>query len=134
ELLVVKLELLAQERQWVVMLADVPLLLLRPIHLRVADVVADEPVRVAVQEDRSPARAGVLERLLRSLVDLLDVLPVDLDRRHAERLRAFREIAYRRVLPLGRGLGPLVVLEHEDSGDLPELREVQRLVEGADVR
>ena len=38
------------------------------------------------------------------------------------------------MLRLRRGLGPVVVLEHEDGGDLPELRHVQRLVERADVR
>ena len=76
----------------------------------------------------------MLERLARRLVDGLDVLAVDLDRLHAERLRALGEVADRRVLRLRRRLGPVVVLEHEDGGDLPELRHVERLVERADVR
>src|SRR6266540_2020489 len=116
------------------MLADVLLLFLRPVDLRVTDVVAHEPVGVAVEEDRPLARTCVLERLLRCLVDRCDVLSVDLDRCHSVCLGALRQVADRRVLRLGRRLRPLVVLEHEDRRDLPELRHVQRFVEGADVR
>ena len=76
----------------------------------------------------------MLERLPGDLVHRLDVLAVGLHRLHPERLRAVGKVADRRVLRLRRRLGPLVVLEHEDRRDLPELREVQRLVERADVR
>src|SRR6266540_1576143 len=116
------------------MLADVLLLFLRPVDLRVTDVVAHEPVGVAVEEDRPLARTCVLERLLRCLVDRCDVLSVDLDRCHSVCLGALRQVADRRVLRLGRRLRPLVVLEHEDRRDLPELRHVQGFMEGADVR
>jgi hypothetical protein len=67
-------------------------------------------------------------------VHLLDVLAVDLHDLHPEGLGALAEVADRRVLQLWSGLGPVVVLEHEDGRNLPELRQVERLVEGADVR
>ncbi len=76
----------------------------------------------------------MLERLPRRLVDRLDVLAVDLDRLHAERLRAVGEVADRRVLPLGGRLGPVLSSQHEHRGHFPELCKVERFVEGADVR
>ena len=77
----------------------------------------------------------MLERLARLLVDLLDVLAVDLDRGHVVGERALGHVVPdRRVLPARRRLGPLVVLADEERLRLPELREVERLVEGAGVR
>src|SRR5919204_343979 len=80
------------------------LILFRAIDLRIADVVADEPVGVEVQQHWALARARVLEGGSRSLVDGLDVLTVDLDRLHAVRLRALRQVADRRMLNLWRRL------------------------------
>ena len=72
---------------------------------------------------------------MRRVVDLLDVLAVDLDRVHVVGERALRHVVPdRRVLPARRRLGPLVVLADEHRLRLPELREVERLVEGAGVR
>src|SRR6266542_1746444 len=134
ELLVRDAELLPQQHDRIAGRAEPAGLLLVAVHLRVADVVAGEALGVEVDEDGPLAGARVLERLPRGLVDRLDVLAVGLQRLHAERLGALREIAQRCVLRLRRRLGPLVVLEHEDGGNAPELREVERLVEGADVR
>src|SRR6185436_7084025 len=108
--------------------------LLRAVDLRIADVMPDEAVRVHREEDRALAAARVLKRTPRRLVDRLDVLTVDLDRLHSEGDRALGHIFDRHVLP-GRGrLSPVVVLADEDGWNLPELRHVERLVEGADVR
>ena len=77
----------------------------------------------------------MLERVVRSLVDRLHVLAVDLHRPHVVRERALRHVVPdRRVLPARRRLRPVVVLADEDRLRLPELREVERLMEGADVR
>src|SRR4029078_7570408 len=51
-----------------------------------------------------------------------------------ERLGPLRQVLDRKLLRRRRRLGPVVVLADEDRGHAPELREVQRLVEGADVR
>src|SRR5581483_3754427 len=115
-------------------LAKLLLLTLRPVDLRVADVVADEPVGLREQEDRPLAGPRVLERPLCRPVDRLDVLAVDVRRVHAERDRALLEIGDRQLLRRGGRLGVVVVLADEDGGDLPELGQVEGLVEGADVR
>ena len=78
----------------------------------------------------------MVARSQRREVHGLDVLPVDLDQLHPERLRALPQLVDRErgVLRVRRRLGPAVVLEHEDRRHLPELREVERLVERARVR
>ena len=78
----------------------------------------------------------VLPRGERGEVDGLDVLAVGLDELHPVRLRALAELVHRKrqMLLRRRRLGPAVVLEDEDRGHLPELAEVQRLVERAGVR
>jgi hypothetical protein len=78
ELLVGELELCAQELDRILRVAKLLDLLLRPVDLGVADVVADETVGADVEEDGTLARDGVLARLTRRGVDLLDVLAVDL--------------------------------------------------------
>src|SRR3954462_1427000 len=109
--------------------------LLRPVHLRVADVVPVHAVGLDVEEDRAFPGARMLERVLGRLVHRLAVLPVDLDRAHVVRERALRHVVpHRRVLPARCRLGPMVVLADEHRLRLPELREVERLVERADVR
>ena len=110
------------------------LLALRPVDLRVADVVADEPERLREQEDRPRALAGVRERPRCRRVDGLDVLPVHRHRAHPERDGALREVGDRQLLMRGRRLRVVVVLADEDRGQLPQLREVERLVERPDVR
>ena len=66
----------------------------------------------------------------------LHVLPVGLDELHAVRMGALAELVHgeRQVLLRGRRFGPAVVLEHEHRRHLPELAEVQRLVERPRVR
>src|SRR5882724_7304337 len=76
----------------------------------------------------------MLQRAGGDLVHLLDVLAVDLHGLHSERLGALAEVTDRRVLALRRRLGPVVVLADEQGRNGPELGEVERLVEGADVR
>src|SRR5207253_7008498 len=134
EVLVRDAQLLAQQLDRITRLAQLPRLVAVAIDLWIADVVAREPDRLEVDEDGPAPAARVVESLARRAVDDLDVLPVGLQRLHPEGFRALREVADRGVLRLGRRLGPLVVLEHEHRGHLPELREVERLVEGADVR
>src|SRR5205085_2713177 len=131
ELLVGHAEAVAQVVERVVR-RRVLAVLLRAVDLRVADVVAVQALRLDVEEHWALAGARVLERLLRGVVDRLDVLPVDLDLAHVERERALRHVVpHRPVLPARRRLRPVVVLADEDRLRLPELREVERLVEGA---
>jgi hypothetical protein len=75
----------------------------------------------------------VPERLERGEVNRLDVLPVHLRRAHPVRRGALRQVSDRLMLGLRRRFGPTIVLADEDDRDLPELGEVHRLVEGADV-
>ena len=134
ELVVAEREPFAQPHDRVV-LGSFLAVLLRAVDLRVADVVAVHAVGLDVEEHRPLAGARVLERLARRFVDRLHVLAVDLERAHVERERALRHVVpHRRVLPARRRLRPVVVLADEDRLRLPELREVERLVEGADVR
>ena len=127
------LELLAEAHDRVA-LGGLVAVLLGAVDLRVADVVAVHPVGLDVEEDRAGAGAHVLERLARLLVDLRDVLAVDLDRVHVVGESPLGHVVPdRRVLPAGRRLGPLVVLADEERLGLPELRQVERLVEGAGV-
>src|SRR5579862_8773995 len=112
ELLLTDAEPLAQDLDRIPRCAQLLRRVAVAVDLRVADVVAAEAHRVEVDEDRSLAGSRVVERLPGRLVDGLDVLPVGLDRLHAERLRPQRQVADRGVLRLRRRLGPLVVLEH----------------------
>src|SRR5579884_58261 len=133
ELVVGQAEPLAEPRDRVVV-GRLLAVVLRAVHLRVADVVAVHPVRLDVEENGPVAGARVLERLARRLVHRLDVLAVDLDRAHVVGERALRHVVpHRRVLPAGGRLRPVVVLADEHRLRLPELREVERLVERADV-
>ena len=127
------LELLAEAHDRVA-LGGLVAVFLGAVDLRVADVVAVHPVGLDVEEDRACAGAHVLERLARLLVDLGDVLAVDLDRVHVVGESPLGHVVPdRRVLPARRRLGPLVVLADEERLGLPELRQVERLVEGAGV-
>ena len=96
--------------------------------------MADEPVGLAEQEDRPLALARMLERAGGDAVDLLDVLAVHLHRLHPEGGGALGQILDRQLLVRRRRLGPVVVLADEDGRHLPELGEVQRLVECSDIR
>ena len=79
---------------------------------------------------------GVLARREHREVDGLDVLAVGLDELHPVGERALAELldGQRQLLARGRRLRPAVVLEDEDRRQLPQLREVHRLVERAGVR
>ena len=77
--------------------------------------------------------ACVLERVERRKMNFFDVLPVDVQRVHSEGDGALRQISDRLVLRLRRRLRPAVVLADEDGRQPPQLSEIQRLVEGADV-
>ncbi len=134
ELLVRELQLGAQLVDRVLRLAETLQVLLRAVDLRVADVVAGEAVRLGDEEHRTAAGPRMLDRLRGGLVDLADVLPVDLHRLHPVRLGALGHVLDRHVLLGRRRLGPVVVLADEHGRDIPELRKVERLVEGADVR
>src|SRR5579884_1404659 len=134
ELLVRDVELRTEQLDRVV-LGRLRAILLRAIHLRIADVVAFDAVGLDVEEHRPLARTHPLERVARRLEHLLDVLPVHLHRRHVERRRTLRHVVpHRRVLPARRRLGPVVVLADEERLRLPQLREVERLVERPGVR
>src|SRR3954451_24026647 len=134
EILVGHSHALAQGLDRIALRTQLLRLILRPVDLRVADVVTAEALAVEMQEHGALTGARVIERLARRLEHCLDVLPVGLERLHAERLRAVAQVANRGVLPLRRRLGPLVVLEDEHRRHLPELREIQCLVERADIR
>src|SRR5205085_1784048 len=127
-------ELLAQELDRIGGLLESMELVLVPIDLRIADVMPDEALGFAEQEHRALAVARMLERAGGDLVHLLDVLAVDLHRLHPERLGALAEVADRRVLALRRRFGPVVAFADEHGRNLPELSDVERLVERADVR
>src|SRR3954452_25438104 len=130
ELVVAQPEAVAQERDRIV-LGRVLAVLLRPVDLRVADEVAVHALRLDVEEHRAVAGACVLECLVRGVEHRLHVLAVDLDGAHVVRERALRHVVPdRRVLPAWRRFGPVVVLADEDGLRLPQLREVERLVEG----
>jgi hypothetical protein len=109
-------------------------LLLGAVDLRVADVVAREPDAVGDDEDRALAVTGVAEGLLRGLEDGLDVLPVHGQRGHTVGVGPLDHVFDGQVLRRRRRLRVAVVLADEHGRDGPELREVQRLVERADVR
>src|SRR6185295_2397441 len=91
ELLVGETELLAQLRNRVLRLAQLLDLALWPVDLRIADVVAGQPVRLEEQEDGAASRACVVQGLQRSAVHVFDVLAVDADRSHSVRRGALRE-------------------------------------------
>src|SRR4051794_34715933 len=129
QLVVGKADALAQDLDRIARRAQLLRLVLRAVHLRVADVVAAEAHGVEMQEHRALAGACVLERLAGPLNPRLDALAVGLQRLHAECLRALGEIADRRVLDLRRRPRPLVVPQDEHRRHLPELRHVERLVE-----
>src|SRR5207244_3765343 len=69
ELVVGEAEPPAQLVDRVLRLAQARELVLRPVDLRVADVVADEAVGLAEEEERAAAAARVLEGLHRAGVD-----------------------------------------------------------------
>src|SRR6478736_6569405 len=66
--------------------------LLRAVHLRVADVVAVHALRLDVQADRTVSGARMLEGLDGRLVDGPHVLAVDLHRAHVVRERSLRHV------------------------------------------
>src|SRR4029079_4220449 len=76
ELLVREAELLAELHDRVLRLPQLLDLALRPIHLRIADVVPREPVRLEEQEDRPASLARVIQSSERGAVDLLHILAV----------------------------------------------------------
>src|SRR5215211_5521844 len=78
DLLVGDIELRAQMIERILRLARLLELLLRAVHLRVADVVTDEAIGVHGEEDRALAASRMLERSARRLVHRLDVLAVHL--------------------------------------------------------
>src|SRR2546425_1136277 len=88
----------------------------------------------SIGSSSSLLRVHVPERFQGGEMYGLDVLAVHVQRVHPERLRAVRQVPDRLVLRLGCRFRPAVVLADEDGGDPPELGEVERLVEGADVR
>ncbi len=120
--------------QRVLRLAQLLLLALRPVDLRVADVVADEAVRLRQHEYGALALACVRQRPLGRGMDGFDVLAVHRHRAHSECGRTLGEIRDRQLLVRGRRLGVMVVLADEHRRHQPQLREVESLVEGADVR
>src|ERR671919_2957166 len=136
EVLVRELEPCAEELDRVLRVALALELLLVAIDLRIADVVAGQPVRPQMQENRPLAGECVLAGGQGRQMHGLDVLPVRLDQLHAVRLRPLTELigGERRVLPDRRRFRPGVVLEDEDRRHLPELGEVQGLVERPRVR
>src|SRR5512134_237504 len=89
-----------------------------------------------MEENGASPGEGVLSGGERGQVDRLDVLAVGLDELHAVRRSALAELVdgQRQLLARGGRLGPAVVLEAEDRGHLPQLREVHGLVERAGVR
>src|SRR2546423_9099866 len=119
--------------EWILRRARLRELLLRAVDLRIADVVSDESIGLDGEEDRPVAARRMVERAPSRLEDAFDMLSVDLDRLHPVRDGALRDVLDRHVLPARRGLGPMVVLTHEDGWHLPQLGEVERLVERADV-
>src|SRR5690349_14620523 len=103
-LCVVQLEPLTKVPDGIARLPQPLQLVLVAIDLRVADVVAGQPLRLAEQEDGPTTEACVLERVERCEVDCLDVLPADVNGVHPERQRALRQIRDRLVLRLRRRL------------------------------
>ena len=136
EVLVRELEPRAQELDRILRLALLLQLVLVAVHLRIAHEVAGETIRPEVEKHRALAGQRVLPSGERGEVHGLDVLAVRLEQLHPVGERALPELVRRerRVLPVRRRLRPAVVLEHEHRRDVPQLREVERLVEGARVR
>src|SRR5919201_6978344 len=114
-------------------LAGLAELLLVAVDLRIADVVPDEPVRVCEQEDGPLAVSRVPEGPRGRSMDGLDILSVHRDRVHPVGGGALAQIRDWKLLARGCRLRPVVVLADEDGRNLPELGEVERLVEGADI-
>ena len=88
----------------------------------------------ALDQRRAVARARLGEGLLRGAVDNVGVVAVDDDLRQAVgRSAVARGARHRRDVADRRVFHVVVVLAHEDDRQLPDRREVQRLVERADV-
>src|SRR5262245_50315711 len=113
ELLVGDPELRTQVLDRILRLEQPPHLVLLPVHLRIADVVAGQAVGADVQERRPAARDRVLARLACRGEDRLDVLAVDLHFPHAVRGGTPTQLLgrQRQLLRRGRRLRPTVVLE-----------------------
>ena len=96
--------------------------------------MAGETVGLDLDERRAAARTCAGDRLARDVVDGDRVVAGDVDARHAVARRAGVVADDRRRFALGDRNPPGVVLDHEQDGQLPDRREVQRLVERALVR
>ena len=100
--------------------------------------VRAEPVDERLDERRPLARAGALDRRADRLVDRERIAAVHRDAGHAERLRLHCERlargGVRVLLVAARVHVVVVVLHHEHDRELPERRDVQRLVECALLR
>src|SRR5919108_1832416 len=87
-------------------------LILVPVDLRIADVMAGQALRRAEQKNRAATSAHMLERLEGGKVDGLYVLPVHLQRAHPIRCRTLRQVLDRLVLRLRGRFRPTNVLLH----------------------
>ena len=91
-------------------------------------VVADVAVGLALDEARAAAAAGARHRLVGRGVDRLDVHAIDGLARHAVGIGAGVDGHFDHRLDR-RGDGVLVVLTDKDDRELPDRREIHRLVE-----
>src|SRR6188474_366318 len=94
----------------------------------VADVMAVIPVRLELEERRPLASARPFDVLRRNGVNVAHVLPVDRLVGHAERRGAGADVSSCRLGKV-RVLVVAVVLAREDHRQLPELREIELLVQ-----
>src|SRR4029078_5343282 len=135
-LVVRELEARSEQLDRVLRLALLLQSVLVAVDLRVADEVPRQPVRAQVEQHGPLPRDRVLAGGEGREIDGLDVLAVGLDELHPERRCPLAELVHgkRELLARRCRLGPAVVLEAEDRGHLPQLPEVQRLVEAPGVR
>jgi hypothetical protein len=105
--------------------------LVGPVELLVALEVAEVAGELDLDEGRAAAVAGPGHGLPRRLVDGEEVEPVDDHARHAERRRPVRDVVGGHRPARRGGLGVAVVLRHEDGGEVPDRRQVERLERGA---
>src|ERR1700694_548732 len=115
-------------------LAELLLVLGRTVLVRVDDGVALEPVAQGLDESRFRVSARLLDDLARLQHHLAQVHPVDLDRLHVVGARLLVDVGDRRGRLDRRPHAVPVVHAEPDDRELEDLREVQRLVERADVR